>query len=81
MIRTKIIFFLFIKIFVLFHIFSCSNEFDYDIILRDGIVIDGTGKQCYKADIGIAKGNIKYIGSINGRGEIDLSISGKIVAP
>ena len=81
MIRSKIIFFLFLKIFVLFHIFSCSNEFDYDIILRDGIVIDGTGKQGYKADIGIANGKIKYIGSINGRGEIDLSISGKIVAP
>ncbi len=81
MIRSKIIFFLFLKNFVFFHIFSCSNAFDYDIILRDGIVIDGTGKQGYKADIGIANGKIKYIGSINGRGERDLSISGKIVAP
>ena len=69
--------FLFIKFFVLFHIFSCSNAFDYDIILRGGIVIDGTGKQGYKADIGIAKGKIKYIGPINKKGEIDLNISGK----
>ena len=69
MIRSKIIFFLFLKNFVFFHIFSCSNAFDYDIILRDGIVIDGTGKQGYKADIGITDGKIKYIGSINVRGQ------------
>ena len=73
--------FLFIKIFVFFHIFSCNNGFDYDIILRDGTVIDGTGKQGYKADIGITDGKIKYIGSIDERGKIDLRISGKIVAP
>ena len=81
MTRLKIMIFLFIKIFVFFHIFSCNNGFDYDIILRDGTVIDGTGKQGYKADIGITDGKIKYIGSIDERGKIDLRISGKIVAP
>ena len=31
---------------------------DFDIVIRDGIVVDGTGAQRYRADVGIRGGRI-----------------------
>ena len=63
------------------HSFSCCIQYDYDIILRDGLIIDGTGAPGYNADVGILDGKIKALGIINGKGKIELSVKGKIVAP
>jgi len=55
---------------------------DFDIVIRDGIVVDGTGAQRYRADVGIRDGRIACIGRIgssNGARVIDAS--GAIVAP
>src|SRR5207344_2222909 len=55
---------------------------DFDIVIRDGIVVDGTGAQRYRADVGIRDGRIARIGRIgssNGARVIDAS--GAIVAP
>ena len=53
-----------------------------DIIIENGEIIDGTGQLRYKADVGIDKGKIIYIGdssSIESKRSIDAS--GMIVAP
>ena len=37
----------------------------YDLIIKNGTIIDGTGKKSYKADIGIIDGKIAKIGVLN----------------
>ena len=70
-----------LNIFLCIHSFSCSITYDYDIILRDGLVIDGTGSLGYNADVGILDGKIKTIGIVSGKAKKELSVKGEIVAP
>src|ERR1700679_3221570 len=45
----------------------------YDLVIRNGTVIDGTGKNGFQADVAIAGGRIAKVGSVGetGRDEID----------
>ncbi len=54
---------------------------DYDIMIRGGILIDGTGNPWIKADVGIKNGKILKIGRIEGEADICIDAEGKIVAP
>jgi N-acyl-D-amino-acid deacylase len=55
---------------------------EFDIILKDGIVVDGTQSQRYRADVGIARGRIAKIGRLRGSdARRVLDASGQIVAP
>lgn len=61
---------------------GCSRAPDYDVILRDGRVCDGTGAKCVQADLGIRGDKIAKIGDLSkSRGKIDLDAGGSIVAP
>jgi len=71
----------FISVMILLHSFSCNLKYDYDIIIRNGIVIDGTGTTGYSSDIGILDGKIKAIGKINGNAKSEVNIKGKIISP
>ena len=68
-------------ILVWLHSFSCSLKYDYDIIIRDGIVIDGTGVPAYSSDVGVLDGKIKSIGKINGIARSEVNIKGRIISP
>ena len=55
---------------------------DFDIVIRDGIVIDGTGAQRYRADLGIRDGRIARIGRLRSSdGVRAIDAGGAIVAP
>ena len=55
---------------------------EFDIVLKDGIVVDGTQSQRYRADVGIARGRIARIGRLRGSDATRvLDASGLIVAP
>ena len=55
---------------------------EFDIVLKDGIVVDGTQSQRYRADVGIARGRIARIGRLRGSDATRvLDASGQIVAP
>src|SRR5262245_4199140 len=41
---------------------ACAAEVPYDIIIRNGHIIDGTGSPWYSGDIGIRNGRIAAIG-------------------
>ena len=45
----------------------------YDILIRNGTIVDGSGMPCYRADVGIADGKIAAIGKLceNARETID----------
>src|SRR5215467_7721171 len=54
----------------------------FDVVIRDGIVIDGTGAQRYRADVGIRGGRIATIGRLgSSQARRVLDASGAIVAP
>jgi len=55
---------------------------DYDIIIKNGRIIDGSGNPWYKADIGISKGKIMKIGRIKPSEEAKIiDAKGMIVSP
>jgi N-acyl-D-amino-acid deacylase len=54
----------------------------YDLVLRNGQVIDGTGKPAFRADVGIKDGRIAIIGEIPaGAGASEIDVGGKAIAP
>jgi len=54
----------------------------YDILIRNGIVIDGTGGKKIKTDIGIKKGKIKSIDDLSGvRAKKEIDAEGLYITP
>jgi N-acyl-D-aspartate/D-glutamate deacylase len=53
----------------------------YDLIIRDGTVIDGSGLPRFRADVGIVHGKIATIGKIRERAKEVLDAEGHVVAP
>lgn len=54
---------------------------DLDTVIRNGLVIDGTGADGYVADIGVANGRIVEIGKIAARGNREIDAEGHAVTP
>ena len=53
----------------------------YDLIVRNGTVIDGTGRERFNADVAIADGKIAKIGEIAESAEQEIDATGKLVTP
>jgi len=53
----------------------------YDLIIRNGLVIDGSGAQGKVADVAISDGRIAAIGQIEGEATREIDASGLAVAP
>lgn len=53
----------------------------YDLVIRGGFVVDGSGKPGRDADIAIENGRIAQIGDVSGTGSEELDAKGKLVAP
>jgi N-acyl-D-amino-acid deacylase len=61
---------------------TCAAADRYDIVIRRGRIVDGSGAPWYVADVGIAGGKIAKIGRIDvDQGETAIDASGLIVAP
>jgi N-acyl-D-aspartate/D-glutamate deacylase len=53
----------------------------FDLIIRGGDVIDGTGAARRRADVGLRDGRIVALGKMNGEAESTIDATGKVVAP
>jgi N-acyl-D-aspartate/D-glutamate deacylase len=54
----------------------------YDIIIRNGKVIDGTGSPSYSADIGIRDGRVGAVGNLSrATAKQEIDAAGRVVAP
>ena len=58
-----------------------GTQMSHDLVIRGGVVIDGTGAPRRNADIGIRSGRIAEIGSISARGAQEVDAAGAIVTP
>ncbi|MGD9792451.1 MAG: amidohydrolase family protein, partial [Acidimicrobiia bacterium] len=54
---------------------------NYDVVIRNGTVVDGSGMAGYRADVGIVGDRIARIGRIAERGAQEIDATGHIVTP
>ena len=62
---------------------ACAQQQEaYDLIIRNGRIIDGTGSPWYSADLGVRDGRIAAIGSLaDAQAEKTIDAAGMVVAP
>src|SRR5689334_2766604 len=54
----------------------------FDLIIRDGLVVDGSGVPSRRADVGIRDGRIETVGRLTGeRARREIDAEGLVVAP
>ena len=53
----------------------------YDLLVKNGTVIDGSGSPGYRADVGVVDGKIAAIGRINESANQTIDADGHIVSP
>ncbi|MCZ6848151.1 MAG: amidohydrolase family protein, partial [Alphaproteobacteria bacterium] len=54
---------------------------DYDLLIRNGTIVDGSGLPRFQADIGVADGRIAEIGNLSGPAGEVIDAEGHVVAP
>lgn len=53
----------------------------YDLVIRGGTIVDGTGAARFTGDVAILDGLIAKVGEVSGSGAEEIDASGKIVTP
>jgi N-acyl-D-amino-acid deacylase len=53
----------------------------YDVVIRGGTVVDGSGFGSFRADVGVVGDRIAMIGRINERGAREIDAEGHVVTP
>ena len=56
-------------------------EAQFDIVIRGGEVVDGTGAAPRKADVAITGDRIVAVGDVEGTGTREIDASGRVVTP
>lgn len=54
---------------------------DYDLVIRSGTIVDGSGGALFQGDVAVKDGRIAAVGAFEGAGAEELDASGKIVTP
>ena len=58
-----------------------SRAENFDILIRHGLVVDGTGNPGYHADVAVKDGRIAAIGKIDGTAKEEIDAAGLVIAP
>jgi N-acyl-D-aspartate/D-glutamate deacylase len=53
----------------------------YELVIRNGSVVDGSGSPRFRADVGIEGGRIRAVGKIAERGSREIDAEGHVVTP
>lgn len=54
---------------------------EFDIVIRGGLVVDGSGGEPFAADVALKDGRIAVVGHIDGKGVEEIDATGRIVTP
>ena len=61
---------------------GCGGSFDHDLIVRGGVIYDGSGEPGFVADLAIDEDRISQIGDLSAqRGRSEIDASGLAVSP
>ena len=58
-----------------------ANAADFDLIIRGGMVADGSGQPGFRADVAVKHGRVAAVGEVPGTADIKLDAAGWVVAP
>ncbi|HEY6599097.1 MAG TPA: amidohydrolase family protein, partial [Pseudomonadales bacterium] len=58
-----------------------AQPMTYDLVIKNGTVIDGSGAPRYRADVAIAGGRIAAIGRVDGKAKRQVDADGHVVTP
>lgn len=62
--------------------YGCGSHVEYDVLIRNGQIVDGSGSPAFRGDIGITADTIAGIGDLkNAKGQTEINAAGMIVAP
>src|SRR4051812_29397435 len=53
----------------------------YDLVIRNGTIVDGTGLPGYRADVAVSGDRIAAIGRIREKGKEEIDATGRVVSP
>ncbi|MCI4644691.1 MAG: D-aminoacylase [Hyphomonadaceae bacterium] len=53
----------------------------HDLVIRGGLVVDGTGAESFVADVAIDDGVVTRVGDVSAKGREEIEAAGKIVTP
>jgi len=53
----------------------------YDIVIRNGMIYDGSGGEAMRGDLAIRGDRIAAVGTVNGRGKTEINAHGMAIAP
>lgn len=53
----------------------------YDVVIRNGMVVDGTGAPQRQADVAIQGDRIVAVGTVSGTGQREIDATGLLVTP
>ena len=62
-------------------IFSCSPTNNYDVLIKNGTITDGSGNPTYIGSVGINADTIAAVGKLKATGTLEIDATGLIVAP
>jgi N-acyl-D-aspartate/D-glutamate deacylase len=54
---------------------------EFDLVIRNGSVVDGSGAPARTADVAVSGGVIREVGPVSGRGRREIDAGGAVVAP
>ena len=54
---------------------------EYDLVIRNGTVVDGSGLGSYRADVGVVGDRIAFVGRIGETGIHEIDAEGRVVTP
>jgi N-acyl-D-amino-acid deacylase len=53
----------------------------YDLVIRNGLIVDGTGSDPFAADVAVTGSKIAAVGAVGGSGKIEIDAADQIVTP
>lgn len=58
------------------------SQYEFDVVVRGGLVVDGTGAPAFPGDVGIRGGKIAAVApNLKGAGKEEIDARGKVVTP
>jgi N-acyl-D-amino-acid deacylase len=60
---------------------SFARAENFDLVLRNGRIVDGTGAPAYKGDVAIKNGRIAAVGKVKGTATREIDVAGNVIAP